>query len=90
MLRVERTDGRTGEWDMSTPDEFVMVDIQDRKTVFSHIRGNAPVTESVTINGPELQYVLHRFTFNPRLNSEVKGEALTWWGDMAKFIVGNL
>lgn len=50
------------------------------------IRGTAIGVESVQADGHELEYIEKQFTNLPKANIRV----VNWFGDHAKFIVGNL
>lgn len=52
----------------------------------NNIRGTAIGVESVQADGHELEYIQNRFTNLPTVNNRV----VRWYGDYAKFIVGNL
>lgn len=56
------------------------------------IRRRAPETRCVLADGDELLHILYRFQNLPRISPEAKRQLgpWSWFGDHAKFIVGNL
>ena len=51
------------------------------------IRGTARGVESVQADGDELEYIMKNFAGIPTC---VNNRVVSWYGDHAKFIVGNL